>query len=203
MKVGEFYSRRLSTFALTLLVGFVALAVESNAQATRTLNNVSRRMDDFNKQNTKAELDELNNELRGKKQPSAEELKRAAALKAQLKEDLETLQNEYNELVTKLKASEAISVKVAAEVGERVHLRAERLLKNLNLPAPKPSETLEPKTYGNDTKRLIRSMCSLIFEFVTDSIFESPSAIDVESGGKARSTLEELVRLSDHIRRRS
>ena len=201
MRVGEFYSRHLLAFALTMLV-CIGFSVESNAQATRTLNTVERRIENFNNQGVKAERDEMNKELRGKK-PATEELKRAAAVKAQLKEDLESLQEEYNLLVPRLKASEAISVKEAAEVSERVHLRAERLLKNLNLPAPEPAETPEAVTYGNDTNRLLRSMCSLIFEFVTDPMFETPSALDVSSGGKARSTLEALVRLSDRIRHRS
>jgi hypothetical protein len=163
---------------------------------------VGRRIDDFNNQNKQAERDELNKELRGKK-PSAEELKRSAALKAQLKEDLEALQEEYNFLVTKLKASELISIKEAAEVGDRVHLRSERLLKNLNLPAPKPSEGAETKIYGNDTNKLLRSLCAGLFEFITNPMFESPSALDMESAGKARLMLEELIRLSDHLRRRS
>jgi hypothetical protein len=202
MKVGEFYSRRLVLLALTLLVACVGFAIDTNGQGARQPNNIARRLDDFNNQSVKAERDEMNKELRGKK-PSAEELKRVAALKAQLKEDLESLQEAYNTLVTKLKASEPMPPKLAAEVGERVHLRSERLLKNLNLPAPKSPDTGETKSYTGDTNTLLRSMCSLLFKFITDPMFESPSAIDVESGAKARLTLEELIRLSDHIRHRS
>ena len=202
MKVGEFYSRRLVILTLTLLVALAGFVVDSSAQGARQPNNIARRVDDFNNQSVKAERDEMNKELRGKK-PSAEALKRAAALKAQLKDDLESLQEEYNALVTKLNASEPTSTKLAAEVGERVHLRSERLLKNLNLPGPKSTETVKPKTYPDDTDRLLRSMCGLIFEFITNPMFESPSAIDVELGAKARLTLQELIRLSEHIRHRS
>src|SRR5688572_11444993 len=98
MRVGEFYSRRLLTFALTMLVCVGAFCVESNAQSARTLNTVERRIENFNNQGLKAERDEMNKELRGKK-PSVDEMKRAAALKAQLKEDLESLQEEYNLLI--------------------------------------------------------------------------------------------------------
>jgi hypothetical protein len=46
-------------------------------------------------------------------------------LKAQIKEDLESLQNEYNAVVVKLKASEPISAKAAAETAGRINVRAE------------------------------------------------------------------------------
>ena len=201
MRVGDFCSRRCVILAFALLMGASAFAVESSSQSTRQLSNVGRRLDDFNNQSTKAERDQMNNEIRGKK-PSAEELKRAALLKAQLKEDLGSLQDEYNALVTKLKANETISAKEAAEIGDRVHLRSERLLKNLNLPVSKPDDATERAAYSNDTNKLLRSLCAMLFEFITNPMFESPSALDVEAAGKARSTLEELIRLSDHVRRR-
>jgi hypothetical protein len=180
----------------------VALAVESNAQGTRQLNNIGRRVEDFNNQKTKADRDEMSRELRGKK-PSSEELKRIATLKAQLREDLEALQEEYNQLVTSLKTGGLMHVKAAAEVGERVHSRSERLLRNLNLPVSKETDVALPKVYGGDTNKLLRSMCALLFEFITNPMFESPSAIDVQASAKARLTLEELIRLSDHVRQAS
>jgi len=202
MKVGEFYSRRLVILALIIIAIPAGLVIDSNAQIARQPNNITRRVEDFNNQSVKAERDGMTKELRGKK-VSPEELKRTAALKAQLKEDLESLQEEYNLLITKLKGGEAISAKVAAEVGERVHMRSERLLKNLNLPVSKASDPTEPKVYASDTGRLLRSMSTLLFELITDPMFEIPGAIDVEAAGKTRLTLEELIRLSEHIRQRS
>jgi len=184
---------------LTSALFATVLSIEANAQVSRDLNNVGRRVDDFNKQRSQAERDEMNNDLRGKKL-STEELKRIAALKAQIKEDLESLQNEYNAVVVKLKASEPISAKAAAETAGRINVRAERLLKNLNLPASKNTSTTQRNSSDENTKRLLLGLCTYLLKFITSPMFESPSVLDLESAGKARLDLEEVIRRSDRIR---
>lgn len=181
---------------------FFLLAVFSSgdaaAQSTRTMDAAARRLDDFRKQSEKALHDDMAKDMKGRK-TSPEDLKRAAAIKQQLRDDLESLQSEYNSLVTKLKSREPFTAAETAEIGERVYARSSRLAKNLNLPAPADAEQAQ-KSAENRSAPTIKDLCLKIFAFITHPMFETPSALDIRSSAEAKALLDEITWMSDVLR---
>ena len=192
-------SFRVRTFSFSILfltAAFFGPAV--TAQSTRTMDAAARRVDDFRKQSEKAERDQMGKEMSSRK-ATPEELRRSAAIKEQLKEDFESLQAEYNSLVTKLKTRAPFTLAETNEIGERIHARSLRLSKNLNLPALDPVEDSQ-KTNANRPEPTIKTLCLKIFAFITHPMFETPSAIDINSSTAARTSLEEIIWISDVLR---
>ena len=126
-------------------------------------------------------------------------MKRAAAIREQLKDDFESLQSEYNSLVTKLKSREPFSAAETAEIGERVYARSSRLAKNLNLPAPAVDEQAQ-KPAENLSAPTVKDLCLKIFAFITHPMFETPSALDIKSSAEAKAVLDEIIWISDVLR---
>jgi hypothetical protein len=182
----------------TLLVLIAFLQINANAQSTRTIDGASRRMDDFRKQREKAERDQKTGDIDGRK-VSPEALKRAAAIKQELKEDLESLQVEYNGLVTKLKLGEPFSAAETIEIGERVHSRSSRLEKNLNLPSPADDAQGE-KPIEDRPAATLKNLCLKIFSFITHPMLDTPGTIDIRSSAEMKALLDEIIWMSDELR---
>lgn len=171
---------------------------DAAAQSTRTMDAAARRIDDFRKQSEKAIHDDMAKDMNGRK-TSAEEQKRAALIREQLKKDLESLQTEYNSLITKLKSREPFTAAETAEIGERVHTRSSRLSKNLNLPAPVKAEQSQ-KPVSDRPAANIKNLCLKIFAFITHPMLETPSAVDIKSSAEVNAVLDEIIWMSDALR---
>lgn len=189
----------VAAVSATVLIAFYVST--SNAQGTRSISSTGRRLDEFGKMSDKAARDELNREMQGRK-PSPEAIRKAAAVKAEVKEDFESLQNEYNKLVTVLNSKESLNPAFVRETAERIHKHANRLKTNVVFPAPLQSDSEEVKKADSlgDSRKQLRSMCEQIYLFVTNPIFENPNVLDIEAARKAASTLEAIINVSDRLR---
>jgi hypothetical protein len=152
----------------------------------------------------KAERDQLNKEMTGKR-PSREELQRAAAVRAQVKKDLETLQEHYNQLLTLLQNNVRPDIAAIDEIAGMVNKHAESLKANLKLPVPGPAaESDEKLAEASGTFRSLSSrLCVTLYAFLTDPFLDTLSVVDVEKSEKAGLVLEELIRLSEQVRERA
>lgn len=165
--------------------------------------NAARRIEDFNRQSANVERDAMNREMKGKK-PSAEEIKRAKALEAQIEQDLNSLQTEYNNVVIKLQSREAIENKYVSETSERIHRHADRLRTSVAFPKPAADEQeiVDEAAFSNSRKALIE-LCNRILVFLDSSIFQNPNVLDIKSAIDARQKLEAVVRLASGLKKTS
>ena len=195
-------SSRLIVAAFFILTCIAVLYIPVSAQASRSLSNIGRRLDELNRQSQKAAQDELNHELRGKP-PSKEELKQAAAKKFRVIHDLEGLQNEYNEIVLKLQTREPLSDHFVIEAANNIHKYSTGLRNDI----PFPETAIAPGAHApaiaespRSTKALLLELCSRIHSFVTSAMFDSAAVLDIPVAEKARKDLDDIMRLSDHLR---
>jgi hypothetical protein len=187
-------SSTLPVFAFFLLLGFDAIA-----QSSRTTNSVGRRLDDFNRQGDRAARDEMNREMRPRK-PTKEQLQNVARVKAETKEDLEGLQDSYNEIVVRLKTRD-LPPTFVVEAASKVNKHASRLKLNIAFPKPENESDAKPEDLSRDSHKLLLDLCRRIYDFLTDPMIENPQVLDVEAASKARLSLESVIILSERIAR--
>lgn len=188
--------------SVLLFFGFLLLFTgDSFAQASRGISAAGRRMDDFDNQRTKAQRDAMAREMRGKKF-TKEELQNAARIKAETKEDLEGLQESYNEIVVKLNGGSTVPTAFIAEAANRVHKHAVRLKANVAFPKPEMDEERKLPGVGGDTRKQLRELCTSIYELLTNPMIESPQVLDLEAASSARNALEAIIVLSDDLSKR-
>lgn len=191
--------------SITFLLASVVLAIvvsPVSAQSTRALTAAARRIDDFNKQSDQAARDEMNREMRGKK-PSAEEIRKAKAIEAQIEQDLEALQTEYNNIVLKLQSREAIADTFVADSSGRIHKHSDRLKENIKFPESKEGEPVQNEIKQANKRKALIELCTQILSFFKSPMFESPNVLDVKNAEESRKTLKTIIRLSGELKERS
>lgn len=182
-----------------LLIGGPSAA---DAQATRTLNTVERRIDTMNRQAKDFERDNMGRE--GSKKNDPETAKRSRQIRLEIEEDLNALQNAYNGTVTALQNTTELRPGFAAETGRTVRKHAGRLKANLALPEPDENEEKTAPPPSPDTERkTLNALCKSIYEFITNPMFENPAGLDVKNGAKARLDLDAVILLAEHLQKES
>ena len=186
----------MRAFSLVFLLAFLILFVgELSAQVNRGISAAGRRMDDWDNQRTKAERDAMNREMRGKK-PTKEELQNAARIKAETREDLEGLQQRYNDIITSLSGGQAPDSALFVEAIAKVNKHANRLKVNIVFPKRETEEAQKLPEIA-DTRRRLRELCTRIYDFLTNPMIDNPNVLDLEAAHKARELLDSIIALSD------
>ena len=174
--------------------GFLILLFIANceAQGTRSISNTARRLDEFNRQAQKAERDDLDREMRGRK-PSDEEHRHHEIVKAQIKEDFETLQTLYNEIVSKLRSGEPFTSENTSEISTKLVKSSERLKANIALPEKKTDKTAPDSEHTpTDMRASFKHLGRQLYEFLTNPVFET-GVLDVIEVEKARNALDQIL----------
>lgn len=168
------------------------------AQGSRTLNTVERRIDTMNRQAKDFERDNMVRDAGAKNDP--ETAKRTRQIRMEIEEDLNLLQTAYNNTVTALQATTELRPGFAADTGRAVRKHALRLKANLALPESdgKEEKTAPPPLPETDRKALT-ALCRVIYELVTNPMFEGTGGLDVKNGAKARMDLDAIIRLAEHL----
>lgn len=127
----------------------------------------------------------------------------------QIREDYKQLQIVNNDLARAVDSSPTLDLKYIEKSVAEIKKRAVRLKENLMLPdAQKPAEP-QPRPrpeIGEDIKRMKSSLVvldNLVMEFVNNSIFNQTKAVNLQAGIKARRDLEEIIELSEQIKKSS
>ncbi len=197
MKAAFFAYFRMSTeYCLLFLFTALSCVVTADAQSARTVANAGRRIDEFNRQTEKVARDELGREMLGRK-PTAEERRQAAAKSSQIKEDLEHLQDAYNELVAKLQAGGPVDNAYFAGIDAKIVKSVSRLRHNIAFPE-KSGDSIE-KDDQTEPAPSVRGLCFYLHAFLTSSLFEKP-VVDVVEAGKALDLLDKIIRSSERLR---
>jgi len=189
------FSMRLAIVVSVGCLMLLILVPTVNAQTTRTLSTVGRRIDDFNRQGDKMARDEMNREMRGRR-PTAEERRLAEAKKAQIKEDFQTLQTTYNDILIRLQSREKLTSHYISGVVEKVLRAGSRLRENMEFPTKVEDEK---KVEGVPPESSVRLLCIQLHAFLTSPIFET-GVLDIVEAAKARDTLDKIIQTSANIR---
>lgn len=160
----------MKTTSLFLLFAvFAVLSVDLSAQASRGISAAGRRMDDWDNQRSKADRDAMVKEMLGKK-PTKEELQNAARIKIETREDLEGLQQSYNDIIVRLSGGQTPESPFIVEAASKVNKHANRLKANIVFPKPEKEEATKPIEITGDTRKQLRELCTRIYEFLTNSM---------------------------------
>jgi hypothetical protein len=188
-----------------VLVCFLTLsAVSVLAQGSRPLSSVERRVETMNRQGREYEREDQRREMEGKNNNPVD-IKRTQQIRAELKEDFERIQAIYNSIVIAMSGKNAVlDYKFVADQATEIKKRGLRLKTNLALPQPEDENEEEKKEEAlteEQMKPSLMSLCNHIYNFLTNPMFESTGAIDVELSTKASRELNEIIKLSEGIRK--
>jgi hypothetical protein len=188
-----------------VLVCFLTLsAVSVLAQGSRPLSSVERRVETMNRQGREYEREDQRREMEGKNNNPVD-IKRTQQIRAELKEDFERIQAIYNSIVIAMSGKNAVlDYKFVADQATEIKKRGLRLKTNLALPQPEDEneeEKKEEELTEEQMKPSLMSLCNHIYNFLTNPMFESKGAIDVELSTKASRELNEIIKLSESVRK--
>lgn len=179
-------------------VGFLmALAAPSAAQRDRAAR-IERRVEQIERQRQEYERETLGKD--GKPTRPADR-KQAQAAAAQVKNDFERIQVVYNEIVMTLpNDGRGLDYKFISEAASEVKKLASRLKSSLLLPEPPPDEQAAEKP-SDDMKASLIALCKRIHSFVTNPLFESDGALNIDMSKRANRDLIKIIEFSDHIKK--
>ncbi len=125
---------------------------------------------------------------------------------AQIREDYRQIQVVNNDLAKSLAGGGALDFQYVAKSVSEIRKRAVRLRENMVLPDPaKPAARPAPPS-GPEAEQLKSSLLALdklILDFVNNPIFERAKVADVQMSAKARRDLEDIIEVSEQIKKSS
>jgi hypothetical protein len=188
----------VNRFSILLLLPLFVFAVVagSNAQASRQVTAIDRRVEKMNRQSSEFERDNMGRE--GKK--SREEAgKRTRQIRLEIEEDLKSLQTAYNDIVVALQGG-TLKPGYAVEAARSIAKHSERLKTNLALPTLEgPSEAKEPIAVSDQERSALKALAKSVYDFITNPIFEGTTALDVKESTRASHDLEAVITISHAI----
>lgn len=201
MSINHANAKNALTFIAATVCFLAVTATRAESQTGRPTV-LERRIDQIERQRQQHERDSLSKE--GKPQRSVDR-KQMQALAAQVTHDFERIQSVYNEIVRALSDDKRpMDYKFISEASAEVKKCASRLKSNLLLPEPEPDEKSHDKQIGQDDKDVKASLvvlCKSIIAFVTNPLFESDGALDVELSLKANRDLIKIIEMSDQVKK--
>ncbi len=159
---------------------------------------VGRRIEQINRQHDQHALEHMNDGDR----KSGGTGDRRVNVMIQVQEDFSRLQSIYNEIVVAVSAGKKLDQAFISESVAGINKCATRLKTNLALPESKTrTEEKQNQKTGERAQPPLTMLLSHISEFVTNPMFESSGVLDIKLSIKASSDLDEIIHLSDRIRK--
>ncbi|MET0622868.1 MAG: hypothetical protein ABW250_07810 [Pyrinomonadaceae bacterium] len=193
----KLHVRRLSRGAAVLFIAAVPLFRSSPARAQSAQQRRDAQRADM--ESRQRALRTLSDELKKRQKKEAD----TRPLYQQVAEDFEQLQLRNYNLSGAAEPGAALDYARIGEEAAEVRRRAARLKSTLALPAAKKDEKREkaadaPTPEG--LKAAISSLDALVKSFVWNPVFQKPDVLDAENSARASRELEEILRLSEHVR---
>lgn len=124
----------------------------------------------------------------------------------QLSEDFKRIQLVNNDLVAAASRDAALDLKFVARSAGEIRKLAARLKENLMLPEPsKGSKRLQAEVEPEavQLKASLLVLGKLVASFAHNPVFKEPNVVDAQMSAKARLDLEEIIALSEQVRKSS
>lgn len=142
---------------------------------------------------------------KGLRTPAEEREQRLAV--AQIKEDFAHIQTVNNELARAGLGTQALDFKFVAKSASEIKKCAGRLKYNLVLPEPEGEQSARTNANAVDEAEQLKSSLSalkgLVIKFVNNPMFKVGQVVDVKSAATARADLEQIIEVSDRVRKLS
>jgi hypothetical protein len=124
----------------------------------------------------------------------------------QISEDFKRIQLVNNDLVVAASRDAALDLKFVAKSASEIRKLAVRLKDNLVLPEPEKGfrhvqAEIEPE--AGQLKASLLALGKLVAGFAHNPVFKEPNVVDAQMSAKARRDLEEIITLSDQVRKSS
>jgi hypothetical protein len=179
---------------LVLSIAVVLLSISASsarAQVSRTppMSERDRNLRDRELQITLLE--------RGSKEPAKRE---PQLLLKEINEDFARLQVINNEMITKSTTNIVLDFKYVSEAASEIKKRSSRLRTNLVFPESGKEEKRQSSP-ADGLKSRLATLDRLIKSFVTNPVFTDAGVIDAELAAKARGDLDEIIDLSEIIKK--
>lgn len=188
--------------AMVCLITVITTPALAQSGASRP-SSVGRRVDELKRQGENLDREALVRDLEEGPEKRSDQ-KRSQAITTQVKQDFARLQVVYNEIVLAMSANEALDYKFISVATAEIKKRASRLKNNLALPQPEnnaASQKKEGEIDDGQMKGLLLLLRRHILSFVTNPLFESSGALDIELSSNASRDLKKIVELSERIRK--
>lgn len=200
----NFFDARVSIAAAAGAASCLLLLSPAEARAQGASSRVrmtERRVETMRRQAGQYERDHPNHEGAA---ADPRDRKRAQELERQIRQDFEGLQAGYNKIVLATAAGARPDAETIPNAVAEVRERAARLRVNLALPKAKEGAGRKAQAVPPEPKQAEPPLTALlkhIYSFVTNPLFEAPSALNVGQAERAARDLDMIVVLSDGIRR--
>jgi hypothetical protein len=122
----------------------------------------------------------------------------------QIRDDYKQIQLVNNDLAKATAAAGSLDFKYVAKSVSDIKSRAARLKENLMLPEDKKTAErpkAEPVAEAGRLKNSLIVLDNLVMAFVNNPIFEQAKAVNIEQAIKARHNLEDIIELSEQIKK--
>lgn len=187
---------------ITAAICVAVLESEAFAQRRSRTYPVDRRLEELNRQAEQYERDRQQREIQAREESTADRL-RAQSTVTQVKEDFGRIQTIYNDVVLALSAGKTLDEAFIAKSAAGINKCATRLRSNLALPQS-VDKNLERQNQSEDPPlKSVKILLNHISKFVTNPLFQSPGVLDIELSTRASRDLDEIIHLSERIRKRS
>lgn len=160
---------------------------------------VQRRTEVLNRQSEEYDRQKSSRDLKGRTGTSADR-RRGQEIANEVKHDFKGLQESYNQIVLFMADKDGLKRSLNSIFGEVAEIKkfSARLKTNLALPKPQ-QDTARVDANNEPVEELLMTLRRHIYNFVTNPLFESMGALDVEQGKKAGGDLDRIIKLSETI----
>jgi hypothetical protein len=187
---------------VTAAICVAVLESETFAQRRSRTYPVDRRLEELNRQAELYERDRQQREIQAREESTADRLRERSTV-TQVKEDFGRIQTIYNDVVLALSAGKTLDEAFIAKSAAGINKCATRLRSNLALPQS-VDKNQERRNQSEDAlKSSVKILLNHISKFVTNPLFESPGVLDIELSTRASRDLDEIIHLSERIRKRT
>lgn len=199
MKLSQITTITITSFAFIAFCPLATFTTHALTQSNTRPSPLDRRIDHMSRQREQHDRDTLRRPDGEPHNPIDRKPSQAAII--EIKQDFERIQEVYNEIVLAMSGDRAPQYGQILDATAEIKKCANRLRKNLALPAP---DNRGDREQGVDLKEgeikaSLRRLCLHIANFVTNPVFETLVVVDVEQSNKAGRDLEEIIGLSDLV----
>ncbi|MBA3515199.1 MAG: hypothetical protein H0T77_12595 [Pyrinomonadaceae bacterium] len=191
------YCLRVVMKGAVLTVGIVLLSFSlSSARAQGSLPpSMSERERNLRDREMQVTLMEKGAKAPAKREPQL--------LLKEINEDFARLQVVNNEIKLKASANPVLDFKYVSDAATEIKKRSSRLRANLVFPDSAESDKREKPLTTEGLKSQLVTLDRLIRSFVTNRVFTDAGVINAELAAKARGDLDEIIDLSDTVKKRA
>jgi hypothetical protein len=201
------YHARVKHTAILIAAALCFLTVLATpvlAQRTSRSSGMERRSEEMNRRRDQLEREML---LRGVESKSENAEDRAAPeTVSQVRQDFERIQAIYNEFVRALASEKPLDHKFISDATAEIKKCSTRLKNHLALPSAENDGKSQKQQEDASDERIQTALLLLtnhIRSFVTNPLFESSGAIDINLSTVASQDLKKIIELSDTVRKRA